>query len=335
MSQKYPIDIVILWVNGNDPDWVRRFNQYAPRDKQREIDCSGERYRDWELLRYWFRGIEQFAPWVRTVHFVTSGERPQWLNLDCPKLHWVRHEDYLPTDCLPLFNACAIEDSIHRIPGLAEHFVFFNDDFFLLRPLTPERFFRDGLPCDMAIANTIQSEGMMGHITLNDLDCINHFFNKHACMRAYARKWFAPCYRTFLLRTLALMPWPRFSGFFDHHLPQPFLRSTFEEVWQAYPDELQAATYHRFRHTGDVNQWLFRYWQLCKGTFAPYNVMRDAVAYFLTNDNFTAAEQCIRRQEKDIIVLNDEETLTDFSQKKAQLIAAFESILPQLSSFEK
>lgn len=327
------IDIVILWVDGNDVQWQRRFNQFAPKEKQIDIDLSEERFRDWGCLRYWFRGVEQFAPWVRKVHLVTANQVPEWINQDCPKLHLVNHEDFIPKEYLPTFNACAIEDNIHRIEGLSEQFIFFNDDCFFSAPVTPERFFRKGLPTDMAVVNTIQSDGQMGHITLNDLDVINRHFSKRQVLRSSCR-WFNWRYGMFGLRTLALLPWPRFSGFYDHHLPQGFCKTTLEEVWQAEPELMNETCTHRFRHVADVNQWLFRYWHLCKGEFAPLNVLRDSRVYYLTDDNFEDAIEAVKRQKKDLIVLNDG-PITGFEDKKKQLQAAFEAILPKKSIFEK
>lgn len=329
-----PIDIVVLWVNGNDPDWQRRYNQYAPEDKQIDIDASEERYRDWDCLRYWFRGIEQFAPWARRVHLVTSGEKPDWLNLDCPRLNWVKHEDFMPADYLPTFSSHAIENNLHRIEGLSEQFIYFNDDLYLLRPATPERFFRGGLPTDMAVVNTLQSDGQMGHITLNDLDVINHHFRKRQVLRRLGQ-WFTPRYGLYLLRTLALLPWPRFSGLLDHHLPQGYLKHTFREVWDAEPALLDATCRHRFRHAGDVNQWLFRYWHLATGQFAPLNVMHDSVVYKLDDANFADAMETIRHQRKRVLVLNDSDKITDFAAKRQQMQAAFEAVLSQKSCFEK
>ena len=327
------IDIVILWVDGNDVQWQQRFNEFAPQEKQIDIDCSEERFRDWGCLRYWFRGIEQFAPWVRKVHLVTADQVPDWINRECKKLHLVNHEDFIPKEYLPTFNSCAIEDNIHRIEGLAEHFIFFNDDCFFTAPVTPERFFRKGLPTDMAVVNTIQSEGQMGHITLNDLDVIHRHFNKRHVM-GNVNQWFNLRYGTFLLRTLTLLPWPRFSGFYDHHLPQAFCKQTLNEVWEAEPELMHETCCHRFRHITDVNQWLFRYWHLCKGTFAPLNVMRDSHVYYLTDTNFEEAIEAITKQKHNLIVLNDG-PLSAFAEKKEQMQAAFETILPNKSMFER
>lgn len=68
------IDFVITWVDGSDPAWQQ--------EKRKTLEACGlksaaddrkERYRDWDNLQYWFRGVEQLAPWVRKVHFVTWG----------------------------------------------------------------------------------------------------------------------------------------------------------------------------------------------------------------------------------------------------------------------
>ena len=81
----FPIDFVIPWVDGADLEWKKSFNQYCPKEKQKLIDLSDERYRDYGLLKYWFRGVEKFAPYVRKVHFITNGQKPAWLNIKLGK----------------------------------------------------------------------------------------------------------------------------------------------------------------------------------------------------------------------------------------------------------
>jgi hypothetical protein len=82
-----------------------------------------------------------FAPWVRTIHVVTAGQTPPWLDASHPRVRMVDHREILPTEALPTFNSQAIETGLHRIPGLSEHFLYFNDDMFLGRPVAPEAFF--------------------------------------------------------------------------------------------------------------------------------------------------------------------------------------------------
>ena len=76
-----PIDFVIPWVDGEDPAWRRQF--LAVR-RAEGADASEIRFRDWRNLRYWFRGVERLAPWVRRIHFITWGHLPAWLNTDRP-----------------------------------------------------------------------------------------------------------------------------------------------------------------------------------------------------------------------------------------------------------
>ena len=81
-----------MWVDGSDPAWLDEKKKYTPTE---EADDRDERYRDWNLLKYWFRGVEKYAPWVRKIHFVTWGHVPSWLDTDNDKLHIVKHEDFI------------------------------------------------------------------------------------------------------------------------------------------------------------------------------------------------------------------------------------------------
>ena len=108
------IDFVVTWVDNSDPQWQNEFEQYKT-DTVANEENSHIRYSEHGLLRYWFRGVEKFAPWVRKIHFVTNGQYPAWLNLNNSKLHFVRHSDYIDSKYLPLFNSHPIENNLHRI----------------------------------------------------------------------------------------------------------------------------------------------------------------------------------------------------------------------------
>ena len=112
------IDFVIIWVDGNDPEWQKEKMKY---DNSINInnDSREIRYRDWDNLQYWFRGVEKFAPWVNKIHFVTCGQVPKWLNTNNPKINLVNHSDYIPEKYLPTFNSNAIEINLHRIEELS------------------------------------------------------------------------------------------------------------------------------------------------------------------------------------------------------------------------
>ena len=227
------IDFVLLWVDGDDPAWREAFLN-ARKAAGRDADLSAIRFRDWQTLPYWFRAVERFAPWVQRIHLITWGHLPAWLDTSHPKLHIVRHEEYLPGEYLPSFNSNTLELNIARIEGLAERFVLFNDDTFLTRPCRPDDFFsREGLPRDMARLSLVQASSV-GHIIYNDLALINALHPRSALNRRLA-KWFSPRYGAGnLLKTLSLLPWSFFPGFCDPHLTQPYLKRQVLRAWELW-----------------------------------------------------------------------------------------------------
>ncbi len=331
------IDFVIPWVDGSDKEWQNSFNQYAPKSAQIN-DARAERYRDWGLLKYWFRGVEKFTPWVRKIHFITCGQLPEWLNIDTQKLHWVKHEDFIDTTYLPIFNVNPLELNLHRIKGLSEQFVYFNDDTFILRTLPKERFFRKGLPCDTAVCNLLQPtfEGVMSHIMVNNMALINAHFDKRKAIKQHIGKWFNIQYGAQQLRTLLLYPWPAFSNLYEHHQPNAYLKSTYEEVWENYGSHLLATSMTRFRDICNCSQWLMRDWRLVKGEFEPINVASGSRSCMLGIDNIKSILRDIKQQRKQMICINDNHlSLAQIESIQTALIQAFETILPEKSSFEK
>lgn len=332
MKKHNDIDFVIPWVDGSDSEWIAEFNKYAPKERRLDIDISSKRYRDYGLLRYWFRGVEKFAPWVRTVHFVTCGQKPAWLNLDAPKLHWVRHSDYIPQEYLPVFSANPIELYMHKIPGLAEQFVYFNDDFFLTAPVGQDFFFRNGLPRDSAVLGTISLTDI-GHILLNNNDLINKKFSKQTVLRKQISKWLNPVYGAEVFRTVLLLPYAGFTGFHNHHFASPYTKELLAEVCTQFPDAIEATMKSRFRSQKDVNQYLFQDYRFCKGTFYPSNPNHKKKMFTLTDTNIETVAEYIKRQKCSELVINDSDDI-DFESAKTALQAAFESILPEKSHFE-
>ena len=332
------IDFVIPWVDGSDPQWQKKRALYLEKETG---DSRPQRYRDMDLLRYWFRGIEQFAPWVRKIWFICDQQPPLWLNLNHPKLSIVRHEDFIPSEYLPVFSSHPIELNMFRIPGLSEQFVYFNDDTFLLRPVSEAFFFKNGLPRDCALLNPIPTDDLVNGdpeariftCFLNNTEYINRDYDFHACVRRHPLKWFHYSYGMDLFRNLVLMIWPRFVGFVEHHMPQAFLKTSFEKAWQRDEDILDATSRHPIRDDRDVNQWLIRNQQLAEGFFMPRKPLRD-LAFLICNDE-ERMHKTIYRQLAPMICLNDA-GLDDnrFNGIKEKLQQDFDSILGAVSSFE-
>ena len=109
------IDFVITWVDGSDEKWLaekRAIAEGQPSLEKPRFDSSDLRFRnDFDFLKYWFRGVEKFAPWVNRIFFVTAGHLPDWLNPDHPKLKIIHHSDFIPKEFLPTFNSHTIENS--------------------------------------------------------------------------------------------------------------------------------------------------------------------------------------------------------------------------------
>jgi hypothetical protein len=140
----FPVDVVYTWVDGNDPQWQAR--RAAAGDTPPELHnweaVNDARFMSRDELRYSLRSLHLNAPWVRDIYLVTDGQTPHWLNTDHPQIHLVSHQDiFTDKSDLPTFNSHAIESQLHHIPGLSEHFLYFNDDVFLGRPVPPQRFF--------------------------------------------------------------------------------------------------------------------------------------------------------------------------------------------------
>ena len=141
------IDLVYLWVDGNDPVWRNKYNTFIGKPQEESaVNCDG-RYANNDELKYSLRSIEKYAPWIRRIFIITDNQTPHWLNTENPKIRIVDHKEIMPPECLPCFNSTLLEKYLHKIPGLAEHFLFANDDTFINKPVTPQIFFtEEGFP---------------------------------------------------------------------------------------------------------------------------------------------------------------------------------------------
>lgn len=341
--QQAAIDFVIAWVDGGNEAWNAQKEEYLNMPQQRKaaeygiIDAGESRYRDWNMLHYWFRAVEKYAPWVNRVHFITDEQVPRWLNTEHPKLHIVKHRDYMPAEYLPTFSSHPIELNMHRIEGLAEQFVYFNDDFFLTAPVKPEDFFVNGLPCDSLMESPVSCDNseIWNYVRVNDTAFINRHFCRAQLKKQQLSRWFSlKCPRA-LVKNL-VMSFERRSTFFGlhiHHLPQPYLKSVLQEVWELEPQLLHETSMHKFRDIRDVSQYIFKHYQQLSWKFHPYSVERSGHAFCGLWDPAQAA-QAIETGKYKMICLNDGPQL-DYEAAKSAVLGAFEKTLPQPSAFEK
>lgn len=326
-----PIDFVVPWLDSTDPEWQKSLKKHKSNSGIYE-DTTDKRYRDWGLFKYWFRGVEKYAPWVNKVHLITCGHYPEWLDLNHPKLNFVKHEDYMPTNYLPTFSSHPIELNIHRIESLSEYFVYFNDDIFIKAPVKASDFFKNGVPCDSGVMQVTSGTGF-GKIVLNSSSIMNKYQNKYDVLKSHPLKWFNPKYKKQLLFNFLLLPWGEFTGFYDYHLPNAFLKSTLNAVWDSEHSLLHETSLRKFRHDLDVNQYIFRNWQLVNNNFHPVNKHLLGDFCLVGKTPFNEVLSKLNSSKKPIICLNDHDS-EDLDYVIEQLISSFEKIFPNKSSFE-
>lgn len=330
---KYPIDFVITWVDPTDSNWLKDRQDYLNENNE----SAGEiRYRDWELLKYWFRMVERCAPWVNRIYFVTYGHYPNWLNTENEKLVIVKHDEFIDVPYLPTFNSNVIEIFFHRIEELSEHFVYFNDDMFLCKSVSEEDFFFDGKPVDSLSWNAVSAKAnnsMVEHIVLNDMELLEKHFKKKAVQKQQFWKMINFKNGKSAIKSLMLMSWEHFTGIENPHVAQPYLKSVLKEVWDEEQDKLLETACNRLRTSNDYSLWIARYWNLMKNNYH-LKSRKDELYYIIGDDNKWLADQLKAKKYK-LICLNDSDDLSDFDKAKADLISIFESLYPDVSSFER
>lgn len=308
-----PIDFVLLWVDGRDEAWLQQKNKYASNNSLN----GAERYRDYGLLKCWFRMVEENASWVNHIFLVTENKIPTWLNVNNPKLTIVRHEEFMPLSALPTFNSNAIQMYIHNIKNLSEKFVLFDDDMFINKHIRPHIFFsKKGMPRDILALNVINPVDEFAHLFVNDLILINKDYKKNIFFKRNFFKLFNWRYGILNFLSLYLLIWPTFTRFYDPHLPYAYLKSQYKKVMEKYTDQQNETGHHRFREVTDISHWIVRYERLVNGQFSPISYRIGKLLYL--GDKIPKSKQ--------LITIGDREMKeNDFDSSVASLHSYFDN----------
>jgi len=236
------VDLVYLWVDGNDPKWQAKRNAaLGNAESKSSANCEG-RYANNDELLYSLRSIEKYAPWINKIFIVTDNQVPKWLDLSNPKIRIIDHKEILPPECLPCFNSSVIEHFIADIPGLSEHFLFSNDDMYINRPTTPEDFFTlDGLPI----------------VRLKK----RHFRKIWIFLKEKLLHKRSGLYNHKLDHSAALIE-KTFGKYYQgkpHHNIDAFLLSHFKKIRQLYMDDISKIVSHHKREYDDVHRSIYSY----------------------------------------------------------------------------
>ena len=163
------IDIVVPWLNGDDPHWQKEYFAYLKT--QNKGDKSVIRTREWNLFKYFLRSISQNARWVNKVFVCVFDENqiPEWLNTDAERLRVIFHRDVIPSECLPTFNGLCVENFLLKYKELSENFIFCEDDMYFTNETKSTDYFRDNKCVKYKEPLSIENPGNFDYFHKNDL----------------------------------------------------------------------------------------------------------------------------------------------------------------------
>lgn len=306
-----PIDVVYTWVDGDDPAWRAQRDQWSTTLPARGAsDATLEsRFRSRDELLYSLRSLHRYAGWVRRIFVVTADQRPEWLVED-ERLRVVSHREIFPEDWLPTFNSHAIESRLHHIPDLAEHFVYFNDDVFLARPVAPSLFFTPTgaslvFEGDAKVPSGDDPKALgVDAAAINGQRLIRELFG-----RSVDRK---------LL-----------------HTPHPLRRSVLAEMEERCPEVFRVTGESRFRSSTDVSiaSAFAHHYGLCTGTALPGSIRSKYVN--LENAQLSRHFAQLRGRPFDAFCLNETEVARETEDIERRLAAFLEVMFPHPSPWEE
>lgn len=250
MTQQENIDIVITWVDGNDPAHKsKKIKHLTGKNETSHNDIAGAaRYSSTGEIYYCVASILRYAPWVHKIYIVTDNQDPhvdEFVARNFPEnkvpIEIVDHtvifrgyEQYLPT-----FNSLSIGQMLWRIPGLSENFLYFNDDIFLVSENKQSDWFHDKQTVLYARKFNVKWAAL--------LRWAKHLLQHH--------KTFG--HKDPMLNAANMM---KSDFFFLHpHGPVPMSRLWYEKFYTEHPEWLHANIKHRFREPSQFSSLVCYY----------------------------------------------------------------------------
>ncbi|MGF3055982.1 hypothetical protein [Microbacterium sp. YY-01] len=333
MNTPADVDFVVTWVNSEDTDLLKRRNRAR---SQWQVDgtanAGDERYRDWNLLKYWFRSVEQYCPWVRKIYFLHAGAAPNWLNRTHPKVELIAQDEFHPGPS-ETYNSHAIEAKLHLLPNLSEKFVYFNDDFFICKPLAPEFFFPDGKPYGVNVPTLLADGDDRAHAMLNAAGLINKHFERSEYWRQLVQRTIRLSSGAMLARVPLYFASSKIPPVTDHHVASPLLKSVVETAFLKESATLEYTAHAVFRSALDVAPIYYAtMWHLATGQYTARS-KRAVGQYFSVSTDLNRIITAIHDQKAPQICINDGR-ISDFNSSQQALDKAFRTVFPTKSSFE-
>ena len=302
------IDLVYLWVDGNDPKWQEKKRLYMDT----EINTVG-RYQDNQELKYSLRSVEKHLPWIRKIFIVTDDQTPSFINSNHPKIQIVDLKEIMPNNILPSFNSNVIEQFLYKIPDLSEQFLYANDDMFINANLNPAFFFEAGKPIIRMLPDFFVKQKM------NLKRYLNIKINAYRLAIENSYKLFEKKYKLFY-------------PIKDHHNINAYLKSDYRAVVEGvFETELAATHSNRFRDKTDIQRILVNYYSLANATgVLKYVKRKESCRIKVHRTNYM---RYISKYKPKVFCLNDSEHATDFHRSHVEPF--LKKIFPVKATFEK
>lgn len=308
------IDLVYLWVNGNDPQWLVKRNACIGKTEEKSaVNCDG-RYADNDELKYSLRSIDKYAPWLRRIFIVTDNQVPVWLDTSNARVRIVDHKEIMPDVCLPCFNSAVIEHFLYKIPGLAEHFIYANDDMFINKPVTPETFFgKDGLPIVRFNRRPFRKWTLLFKEKVQGKRLSNYVQTIRNSAELVEKKY------------------GKYYGGKTHHNIDAYLRSDYEHAAKVFEDEIRTTLPNHVRSENDIQRNIYSYVALAeKRAHLHYVTQRTSFRLHIQNESHYGK---LERYNPILFCMNDSQYAKDCDRKRA---AAFlDKRFPEKSQYEK
>jgi hypothetical protein len=311
---QFPVDVVYTWVDGEDPRWQAKRDRYRPQGGSGNA-VKPSRFVSHDELKYSLRSLQMYGDFVRHIYLVTDDQVPDWLDTSAPGLTVVDHRDiFSDPSALPVFNSHALSTQLHHIEGLSEHYLYFNDDILLGRPVGPEQFFHAN-----GIAQIPFSSAQFGLGEPHLLEAAPSSAGKNV--------------RRLIWETHKRNITQKFM-----HVPHPQLKEVMWELEELFPEELDRTGRSRFRAVTDISTGasLHHHQALLTGRAVPGRYRLCYIDISRPQEAEHRLSRLLRDRGHDFICLNDVATADGDREQVGRLLNAFlDEYFPFPSAFEK
>jgi hypothetical protein len=309
------VDIVVTYLNERDKQWQKEYNYWKNKEinegkanKNNRQAFGEERIREWDCFKYWFRAVEQNCPWVNKVFLIVQNEDhlPTWINKNNPKLRIVYHDEFIPKELLPTFNAMTIGMYIPYINDLADNYIMCDDDYYFLNPIKENHFFKFNKPVHWnnkipyALYSTNGTDGVFWQVLNNNMEFEKKFNRDKIKYGIY-------------------------------HLPEARKKNFEKKIMEQFKKEILGHfIISKFRHP----------YNLCSYMFCDLLKLFDEAVLEnpYKNSCYCTLKSTLDFNEytnKDMVCFNDTQELDDYEKTKDKMISFLKRKFPNKSSYEK